>query len=304
MSFRQDVQLTRYFENELFTWHKSAHHYYILSLIIVLPFAKPAQSTWSPADWLKYAFPLGITMTASEIEFTKLIIAILALGGTAIAAVIAIKTFWRTEQWKRAEFLAKEMKEFFSDRRVQNTLLLIDWGTRRIALLNDEPAGMTLVTRNLQAHALLPHTLINENNGSDSEMISKSDESNLNSFTPEEVAIRDCYDAFLFGLERLASYVSTNLVSAEELRPYLGYWIDDIHAPTEYPEDAAWVATLLTYIDFYRFRGTQSLFRAFNRDISCSSSAYLGFLEKMEDQTLAQRLAKVSGLNYLPESSA
>ena len=95
--------------------------------------------------------------------------------------------------WKRAEFLAKEMKEFFDNARVQNAPLLIDWGTRWIRLLDDSESnrGNVVVTRQFQR------------------------------YTPAEAAIRDCYDAFLDGLERFSSYVQTGLINVRQLRPYL-----------------------------------------------------------------------------------
>ena len=76
-------------------------------------------------------------------------------------------------------------------------------------------------------------------------------------YTPPETAIRDCFDAFLDGLERFSSYVQTGLISVSQLRPYLEYWIDDIHEIAKDDDDAAWPAALLAYIEFYRFRGVQ-----------------------------------------------
>jgi hypothetical protein len=52
------------------------------------------------------------------------------------------------------------------------------------------------------------------------------------SFTHAEAAIRDPYDALLDGFERLASYVKMGLVEVASLRPYIGYWVDDIASPT------------------------------------------------------------------------
>jgi hypothetical protein len=239
-------------------------------------------------------------MTDSEVELAKLAVSILGLGGTLVAAIIAVRTFLRTEQWKRAEFLAREMKEFFANRRVQNALTLIDWGSRGVPLLDESAAdkGRVHVTRELQVHALLPHTLLNEGVGSDVAQTSADTASSVTRYTPAESAIRDSYDAFLDGLERFSSYVQTGLIDVAELRPYLEYWIDDIHAPAKDEEDAAWSAALLTYIHFYRFAGVQWLFRTFNRSIDPSQATYHGFLTKMRDQTLAAKLAAAVGIVY------
>jgi hypothetical protein len=234
-----------------------------------------------------------------DIEQAKLYVQIVGLVGTFSAAALALRTFLRGEQWKRAEFLAKEMKEFLSDKRVQNALLLIDWGTRTIPLLDDsaDNHGRVLVSRELQTHALLPHTLVGDAS-SDLEQ-SGPTQASTQRFTIIEAAIRDCYDAFLDGLERLSSYTQTGLVDLEQLRPYLQYWIDDIHCPAACDEeDAAWTAVLLTYIAYYRFSRVQWLFRAFDRSIDVSDPPYRGFLEKMRDQQLAKKLAAEVGARY------
>ena len=154
------------------------------------------------------------------------------------------------------------------------------------------------MTRELQVHALLPHTLLNEGVGSDVERTSEGTASSATRYTPAEAAIRDCYDAFLDGLERFSSYVHTGLIDAADLRPYLGYWIDDIHAPAKDEEDAAWSAALLTYIHFYRFSEVQWLFGAFNRSIDPSQATYKTFLTQMKDQTLAAKLAAAVDIAY------
>ena len=239
-------------------------------------------------------------LQTEPIEVAKLAVSVVALIGTAVAAVVAIKTFRRSELWKRAEFLASEMKEFLSNPKVNSALLLIDWGSRRIPLLDEksEDQGRVRVTRPLQVSALLPHTLLYSGLIPEPEQSSFIPETNTRRYSPEEAAIRDCYDAFLDGLERFSSYVQTGLVAAQALRPYVGYWIDDIHAGTADPEDAAWAAALLTYIEFYRFKGVQTLFAQLGRDISPNGAAYCSFLRAMEDQGLATRLAEAIGIRY------
>jgi hypothetical protein len=90
--------------------------------------------------------------TGEKIDLATAIVQGLGFFGTIGAGVFALKTFRRNEQWKRAEFLADEMKEFFANTLVQRTLVLIDWGIRRVPLL--DPAapdgGIVVVTRELQ----------------------------------------------------------------------------------------------------------------------------------------------------------
>jgi hypothetical protein len=216
------------------------------------------------------------------------------IGGliSAVGLVVVVFTYRRNEMWKRAEFLAREMKEFFGSTRVQKALVLIDWGERRFDLLEGNPPGgpSVTVTRAMQVGGLLPHVLLT-GDVADPEMTSSDDSSSEDRFKQPEVAIRDCYDAFLDGLERFASYAKTGLISVSSLRPYIGYWIDDIASPTDNREDAAWCATLLTYIHFYRFDGVSWLFNQFGHDIYPNSSIYRDFLSRMPDRDLASRLA-------------
>ena len=238
-------------------------------------------------------------MQPVTIEHLKSLVTIGGTIGSVIVFSIGVSTYLRTEKWKRAEFLANEMKEFFTNSRVSKTLFLIDWGSRELQLIEDRsPAdARVVVTRTMQTMALRPHTML-ERTGSDPEVFTVEDGVTTVGFTQSEAAIRDCYDAFLDGLERFASYVETGLTDVRSLRPYIGYWIDDISSPTENADDAGWCAALLTYISFYRFDGVLNLFDAFGKGIRPSSSTYRSFLERMADQRLASQLAAAVNCDY------
>lgn len=66
----------------------------------------PTLSGWTPDDLLKAA----------------------TLLGAAVAFVIGLIQYRRAQQWKRAEWVAQEMKGVFSDPLVQAALTMIDWG--------------------------------------------------------------------------------------------------------------------------------------------------------------------------------
>jgi len=234
-----------------------------------------------------------VDQTSFRIEIAKLVVALAGLGGTVAAAILAVRTFGRTEEWKKTEFLAREMKEFFDNPRVQNAFTMIDWGARDIKLFDEssENKGRVPVTRMIQVHALLPHTFFNT--ASDVEK-SGDGVTGSHSYTPDQAAIRDCYDSLLDGLERFSNYVQTGLIDIDSLRPYLQYWIDDIQSPAKDNEDAAWSAALATFIAFYRFDGVRWLFRGFNRSIDPSDAAFKSFIAKMKDQDLAKKLQEAA----------
>jgi hypothetical protein len=136
------------------------------------------------------------------------ILSAIALIGGSVAFILGLLQYRKGQQWKRAEWVAQEMKLFFSDPMVQNSLQMIDWGKRRILLFPHrekfEERYVVVADENVR-QALLPH---NERP----------------QFTVIEAAIRDSFDRFLDGLERFESYVATGLVHPADLQPYLSYW--------------------------------------------------------------------------------
>lgn len=72
---------------------------------------------------------------------------ILALLGASIAFCVGLFQYRKAQRWKRAEFLANEMKDFLANPRVEKALLLIDWTWRTIHLREDCPAPQTTHSR-------------------------------------------------------------------------------------------------------------------------------------------------------------
>ena len=58
----------------------------------------------------------------------------IALVGAAGAFVVGLFQYRRAQQWKRAEWVAQEMKTLFADSLVQAVSLMIDWGARPVQL--------------------------------------------------------------------------------------------------------------------------------------------------------------------------
>jgi hypothetical protein len=224
---------------------------------------------------------------------------ILGLLGALTAFGVGLFQYRKAQRWKRAEFVANEMKDFFAAPRVQRALLLIDWGHREIPLLENRALdeSQVIVTRQMQTMGLRPHILL-DRTGSDPETLVVDESASGEGFTQAQAAIRDCYDAFLDGLERFASYAKADLIDISSLRPYIGYWVADISSPTENADDAAWCAALLTYISFYHFDDVLWLFDAFDSSIRPSSPIYNSFLKLMVDQKLASQLAETVECKY------
>lgn len=211
-------------------------------------------------------------------------------SGALLVLIAGLYHYWNGQLWKRAEFLAQEMKDFMAMPAVRNALLMIDWSKRRINLFDsdEEPRNWPLVTRELQYEALLPHQVNQHRADADGD----ASDSQLAGYTREQAAIRDTFDVFLDGLEKFANYVSSGLVSAADLEPYLGYWINDI--ASRYENDAEiendWTCLLLCYIAYYQYFGVQELFGKFGHRIAPGEAVFEDFLGTLRDRPLAQRL--------------
>ena len=276
---------------------------------------RPKRTDFGSAIWVALAlflvaaigFPLGLmymadaTMNPSEkLTMAELAVSLLSLGGAIVAFIFAFIQYRRSEQWRRVEFVAKEVKDFESDPTVQNALLMIDWGTREINLFlrsNPEDSDLIEITREIQWRALLPHPLKKsypEYMALDS---SRGEEGNRDRkkriFTLEEARIRDTYDAFLTKLDRFSNYIESKLISTEELSPFIIYWVNAMTKNEQPEEDAAWRCTLLTYINYYGYTGVKSLLKNYGRDVSPRSRIYAELRSSMQDQVLAERLFEI-----------
>jgi hypothetical protein len=252
-------------------------------------------------------FPLGLTYLADlnrcinmraedKLALAQLLVSIFGFGGAIAAFSFAVFQYRRAERWRRTEFIAKEIKDFESDPTVQNALLMIDWGARRINLFNvPNPKFKNLVkiTREVQWKALLPHPLKKKypeyQTFPPSNDISKSKDYHRKTFTDEEAKIRDTYDVFLTRLDRFANFIMAGLISPDELRPFIIYWINAI-TENKYVEDVVWRYTLLTYINFYDYSGVKYLLDRYRKNIEWDSDICNALKDSIEDKILADRL--------------
>jgi len=226
----------------------------------------------------------------------------------AIGFGVGLIQYGQAQQWKRAEFIAAEMKEFNGNSSVRKALTMIDWSSRSVDLFDYGDAkreSWVPVDRPLQILALRPHKVANraeaqharDTGDRSPEQVAHSDhasdlettDASQRGFTVQQAAIRDCYDALLDGLERFSSFLDSRLIEVQGLKPYLSYWIDDIAAPTQDLDDAAWTFGLLAYIHYYGFSGVQRLFKAFGHDIRPVSQLFLSF-EKQSESDLTSAI--------------
>lgn len=236
-------------------------------------------------------------MSGSDLEILKLVVSILGFGGTIAALLFALRQYRRSEQWKRSEFVAREIKEFESNPTIRNALLMIDWGERRINLfLVEKPteADQIRITREVLWRALLPHSIKSDYPSHSVDANTKTSDQNgvKIRFTPVEAKIRDTFDIFLDHLERFANFIRSGLVNAEEFKPYLIYWINTIGSANieEYKGDAEWRCTLLTYINVYGYEETVNLFKDYDKNIKPDGELYKRLGELIKEEKLFEKL--------------
>jgi hypothetical protein len=235
-----------------------------------------------------------------SLDAAKLLLDVLGVVGAAVAFVIGLIQYRRAQQWKRAEFLAKEMKELGSDLRASTALTMVDWAVRRIRLYavdDSKEQVRTLVTYAMQAQALRPHVINDANSGERAPGPQDArDGANLRVYSREEALIRDCYDALLDRMERLGAYLEGGLLSVTDVAPYVSYYINDIAATTTDAIEALWTISLFTYVHFYHFTKVPVLFREFNHDISPNGSLFGTLMKTVapEDRQLAETLQSLA----------
>jgi hypothetical protein len=173
-----------------------------------------------------------------------------AMSGGLVAFLGGLMQYRRAQRWKRAEFVANEMKEFKADPLVHNALILLDWNERAVDLFPHEadPQKRSVrVSDQAVADALVPH-------------VARCD------FTQLEIALRDTFDRFFDRLERFEYFLEAGLVSSREFAPYLGYWLDILGNQNSGRKPPEVVRAIWGYIDFY-YSGVTSLLRRFGYQI-------------------------------------
>jgi len=128
-----------------------------------------------------------------------------------ISLVVFIKGVYeyaKAQKWKKAEFVSKEIKEFFSDFDIKRALVLLDWNCTDLELKTNEIKGRTslyfdddLIFSALQTHK------------------------EKMSFTDEEVVIKAIFDSLFDRLTMFDNYIETGLIKAKDIKPYLIYYI-------------------------------------------------------------------------------
>lgn len=204
---------------------------------------------------------MNLEMCKLATEWAKILGAVVAFG-------IGLWQYAKAQKWKRREFIAARVQEFESDRKVRLAMTMLDWTDRELYFpseASDQPVALK-VNDALLCSALLRHPLAKR-------------------YPKGEEMIRDCFDRFLDMLVTFWNFIEAGLISSDELRPYMQYWIrlvsgqvTDVHSPHVF-------SLLLDHIQFYGFTGAALLIKSFGYNPEPSKAA----LDEAIQATLANR---------------
>ena len=134
---------------------------------------------------------------------------------SAISVVLAVAGFafgycqYQTaENWKRSEFVAGQIKDFYADKINESVLLMMDFNPAHVNLLPEGEAKYVDVSSETLLHAIAKEGRINGKG----EVIDKSDD-----FTDTERLVRQDFEHFLYSLSRLNYYLDRDAIQPEEL---------------------------------------------------------------------------------------
>jgi hypothetical protein len=179
-------------------------------------------------DWM---FPPPPNSFSAWIEAVKVV-------GAAIAFMIGLQQYRRSQIWKRLEFVSAQMKIFFDDRAVRETMHMLDWRKKKMPLYKfrdeDDNEEITVVYEDVAA------------------ALGTGPEARYNKKTS---AIREAFEQFLQYLARFEGFLKAGAVEPTDLNPDLDYWVKllsghDNHSPEVTKEV---LPSLWKFIDYYGY---------------------------------------------------
>ena len=159
----------------------------------------------------------------------------------------------KEQDWKKAEFLGKEARDFFGDKRVERVISILDWSGRYfdfedrgfngkcLLLADNAPVSSKIESvkfafEKAERFAVLSWALRNHD-----------DKGN---FSDLEAILRDEFDWFFFRLGMFQQFIDTEVVEYKEFDGFLNYIIDLV-AQKDRSQQLG--ASLTFYIERYKF---------------------------------------------------
>jgi len=190
------------------------------------------------------------------VEFISKLGACLAIG----LFILAIYQYTHGQKWEREKFLVGIVKEFRASPKAQSAAQMVDAlhqlpSGRRVRLYPDKAGGRQEVFVS-------------------NDMVCRALSTTRQDFNQDELAVRECFDAFFNYLESLDHYISTGLVKKRSVYRYSNYWID-LLGKEVHPDPSGAVAggaackvcrdVFLYYAHNYEFYGVKKLLNRYTK---------------------------------------
>ncbi|MFZ4509269.1 MAG: hypothetical protein ACOYON_16395 [Fimbriimonas sp.] len=149
-----------------------------------------------------------------------------------IGGSLALIQYHKAQKWKRAEFVAEQMKLFDADPNVIAVKRILDYWKTAVTLHADGEQKLALVGTEefVRAIRVLTET-----------------ESNP---TGEDLAVREAFDKFSEWLDRFAAYIESGLITRSDLAPYLSYYWNTLKMSGPQKRDQA----ILNFLSSYGYK--------------------------------------------------
>jgi len=174
----------------------------------------------------------------------------ISLLGVIVALGVSIKgiaEYRKAYRWKKAEFLAQEVKSFRQDADVKKVLLLLDWTNMPIQFPENGTSEKreVICTDDLLCSSLIPSDDVE--------------------FNDDETAVRLLFDQYLDKLGMFERYIQAKLITIDDIRPYLQYWIDAMCKSNKNGgrKEQKVIEQLWGFIDKYKFGSVRTLCEEF-----------------------------------------
>jgi len=133
-------------------------------------------------------------------------------------------------RWKKAEFIAKQAKDFFEDKRVERVIYMLDWSVRQFTIPGTEERKILVIHDDVSLSQSRNNDRICEKYISTENYIVLSKALRIHNvsdvFSESEQFIRDEFDWFFFRLGVFGQLIRSEIISYDEIDGHLSYVID------------------------------------------------------------------------------
>ncbi|WP_426436015.1 hypothetical protein [Bradyrhizobium genosp. P] len=165
------------------------------------------------------------------------------------------------QNWKKAEFLANQVKDFFSDESVERTVYMLDWHIRKLVIADDDDEiVLTLHDDRVLAEVANRRNLRDEflNTGRSVVVARALRTHDDKEFSEHEAVVRDNFDWLFFRLGQFQHMIQSGLFTYQEVDIHMSYVLDLVSGGLDYVSPAV-TAAIARYVREYDFPATEAL---------------------------------------------